>query len=76
MVIILTLCNSNYQIDIFNFLYFEYFENIFDSYDENNKINIALVCFLDFIISVIYSRIVFHIFNRISKVDSNNTIKK
>ena len=62
--------NSNYNIDIFGFLYFEYYENIVDAYDENNKITLFIICFVDFFASLIYSRIVYHIFNRLAKNDS------
>ena len=65
--IILTLTNSNYNVDPFDFLYFESFENIVDAYDENNKQYFFAVCLLDFSTSIIYSRIVYHIFNKLSK---------
>ena len=74
-VITLTLTDSNYNADIFGYLYFEFQENIVDAYDENNKIYFFLVCFFDFGFSILYSRIVYYIFNRLSKDKSVNNKK-
>ena len=68
--IITTLTDSNYNIDIFNFLYFEYVENIVDTYGENNKQKIFLVCILEYAITIAYSRIIFHIFDKLSRISS------
>ena len=65
-VIIVTLTNSNFNIDTFNYLYFEYLENLVDAYDEENKIKIFIDCLLDFIISILYSRVIYYIFYRLS----------
>ena len=75
-VCITSLTNSNYNVDVFSYLYFEHLENIVDAYDENNKINVYLICFIDFVASLIYSRVVYHVFIRIAKHKSNNTEKK
>ena len=75
-VCIFFLTNSNYNVDIFDYLYFEHLENIVDAYDENNKINSYFICFIDFFASLIYSTIVYHIFIRIAKNNSNNNKKK
>ena len=72
-VIVLTLSNSNYNVDIFNILYFEFFENLVDAYDENNKFNFCLICLIDFSLSIVYSRVVYFVFNKLS---SNNTDNK
>ena len=61
------LNNSNYKVDIFGILYFEFFENIVDAYDENNKMDCFLVCFIDFIFSIVYTRVVYYIFERLSR---------
>ena len=74
-VILLTLTNSNYNVDIFGFLYYEFLENIVDAYDENNKQSFFLVCLLDFSTSVIYSRVVYYIFNKLSKFNYGNKKK-
>ena len=75
-VCITSLTNSNYNVDVFSYLYFEHLENIVDAYDENNKINVYLICFIDFVASLIYSRVVYHVFIRIAKNTSNNNEKK
>ena len=64
---IVTLTNSNYNLDIFGFLYFEFLENLVDAFDENNKITIFLICLIDFLLCTIYSRIVYYIFYNLSK---------
>ena len=64
-VINITLTNSNYKVDIFNILEFEFLPNLIDAYDEQNKIFIFLVCIADLIISIIYSRIIFYIFKKL-----------
>ena len=70
--IIVTLTSSNYNIDIFNFLYFEYLENIVDAYDEYNKTKIFIVCFIDFIVSVIYSTLIYLIFYQLTQKNHNS----
>ena len=73
--IVLFLNNSNFKIDIFGILYFEFLENIVDAYDENNKIKCFLVCFQDFFLSIVYSRVVYYIFDKLSKKNSYNNQK-
>ena len=70
--IIVTLTSSNYNIDIFKFLYFEHIENIVDAYDENNKFKIFMVCFCEFIISIIYSTLIYLIFYQLTKNNHNS----
>ncbi len=65
--IIVTLNNSNFNVDLFHILYFEFFENIVDAYDENNKMKIFYVCGVDFLASVMVSRVIYHIFDKLSK---------
>ena len=71
-ITILTLSDSNYKLDIFNILYFEFFENLVDAYDENNKFNFCLICLIDFCLSIAYSRVVYYIFDKLSRNISNN----
>lgn len=66
-VITICLTNTNYNEDIFDFLNFEFFENLVDAVDENNKLSTAMVCITDFIISMIYSIVINFIFIRLSK---------
>ena len=68
----MTLNNSNFKVDLFNILHFEFFENLVDAYDENNKIYCFMVCFQDFFLSIIYSRAIYYLFDRLSRSDSNN----
>ena len=67
---ITSLTNSNYNIDIFGYLYFEHLDNIVDAYDENNKINGFLICLIDFFISLVYSRIIYYVFIKLAKNNS------
>ena len=74
--ITISLTSSNFNVDIFDFLYFEYFENIVDAYDENNKVDCFIACLLDFNLSIVYSRLIYYLFARLSKgkskIDINN----
>ena len=74
-VSIITLTSSNFNLDIFGFLYFEYIENIVDAYDENNKLICFIICMVDFFGSIIYSRIIYHIFNNLAKKSPDNNKK-
>ena len=71
-VIVLTLNNSNYNIDIFNILYFEFFENLVDAYDENNKIECFYICLIDFVANTLYSKVIYIVFDYLSKKKSDN----
>ena len=71
-VIVLTLNNSNYNIDVFNILYFEFFENLVDAYDENNKLECFYICLIDFVVNTIYSKVIYIVFDYLSKKKSNN----
>ena len=74
--ITISLTSSNFNVDIFDFLYFEYFENIVDAYDENNKVDCFIACLLDFNLSIVYSRLIYYLFAILSKgkskIDINN----
>ena len=71
-VSIITLTDSNYNVDIFKILYFEFLDNIVDAYDENNKIGCFLICLIDFCFSLLYSRIIFYIFSGLSMKNQIN----
>ena len=68
--ITISLTSSNFKVDIFDFLYFEYLANIVDAYDENNKVDCFLTCMLDFLLSIVYSRLIYYIFVILSKSKS------
>ena len=66
-VILLTLNNSNFKYDIFNITQFEFIEDIIDSFDDNNKLNCAKYLLIDFVSSLVYSRIIYFIFDRLAQ---------
>ena len=66
-VILLTLNNSNFKYDIFNITHFEFIEDIIDSFDDNNKMNCVKYLLLDFVCSLVYSRIIYFIFDRLAR---------
>ena len=66
-VILLTLNNSNFKYDIFNITYFEFIEDIIDSFDDNNKMNCVKYLIIDFVCSLVYSRIIYFIFDRLAQ---------
>ena len=65
-VMLVTLNSSNLRVDIFNISYFEYYEYIIDSFDDRNKIKYIIFTSSDFVLSIIYSKIIYYIFNKIS----------
>ena len=65
-IVIICLNSSNLRFDIFNITYFEYFEYLIDSFDDKNRLTYFLCCFIDFIVSILISRIIYFIFNTIS----------
>ena len=66
-VILSFLNSSNYKLDVFNLTYFEFFDNLIDSYDDNNRIKCIGVCILDFSITIIYSRSIYFIFDKLAQ---------
>ena len=66
-IMLITLNSSNLRIDIFDLSYFEYFEYIIDSFDDRNRLKFFICCLVDFIVSFIYSRIIFYLFNTLAK---------
>lgn len=67
LILLVTLNSTNYKTDFFKITYFEYFEHLMDSYGDNNRIHCFFVCIFDFFGSLIYSQIIFYIFNKIAK---------
>ena len=66
-VILITLNNSNFKWYFFNLTYFEFLEDLIDSFDDNNKINCIKYLTIDFFSSLIYSRIIYFIFDRLAQ---------
>ena len=70
---LISLNSSNFNTDIFKITFFEYQENLIDSFDDRNKMKLILVCIIDFLVSFIYSRIFYYIFYKVSE---HKSIKK
>ena len=66
-ILLITLNSGNFKSDILEITYFEFSEDLVDAYDENNRINCFKIYILDFFCCLIYSRIVYFIFDRLSK---------
>ena len=69
-VILTTLSSSNYKCDFLNLTYFEFFDNIIDTYDDHNRINCIKVCIIDFLSTLFYSRVIYYIFNKLALINS------
>ena len=63
------LNSSNYEFDFFNLTYFEFHENLIDSYDDNNRLKCFLVCIMDFFVTFIFSNSVYLIFDKLAQYD-------
>ena len=70
--ILLTLNSSNFRFDIFNITYFEFINELIDSYSDRNKLIIIQVFIIDFGCSFIYSIIIYYIYDKIAKIINNN----
>ena len=66
-LLLLTLNSSNYKYDIFNITHFEYLDELIDSFDDRNKLSCFRILLLDFFCSLIFSRIIFLIFNKLAQ---------
>ena len=66
-IILLTLNNSNFKYDFFNITNFEFIEDIIDSFDDNNKMTCFKYLIIDFVCSLVYSRIIYFIFGRLAQ---------
>ena len=67
ILLLLTLNSSNYHYDLFNIHHFEFLNQLIDSYSDRNKILAFNIFVIDIGSTFIYSRIIYYIFNRISK---------
>ena len=74
LLILLTLSSSNYNLDILNITYFEFLDELVDSYSDRNKLITFIVFVIDFLCSFIYSRIVYFIFDKKSEKSKAKTI--
>ena len=69
-IILNTLSSSNFRCDFLNLTFFEFYENIIDSYDDNNRLACFRVCILDFFLTFFYSRIIYLLFDRLAQINS------
>ena len=65
-VILTTLSSSNFKMDFLKLTYFEFFDNLIDSYDDHNRLNCLKVCISDFLATLLYSRAIYYIFYKIA----------
>ena len=61
------LTSSNYKYDFLNITVFDYNENIVDTHADNNRMKCLFVCITDFSVTIIYSRVVYYVFDRLAK---------
>lgn len=66
-IILNILTSSNYKCDFLNITVFDYNENIVDSHGDNNRLKCLIVCIIDFTITIIFSRVVYYVFDRLAK---------
>ena len=66
-IILNILTSSNYKCDFLNITVFDYNENIVDTHGDNNRIKCFFVCIIDFSVTIIYSRVVYYVFDRLAK---------
>jgi len=57
------LNSSNYKYDIFNITFYEFVDDLADSFADQNKLKSFLYCLIDLFGSIIYSRIIYYIFD-------------
>ena len=76
IIILISLNSSNFNYDFFKITYFEFSNVLIDSHADKNRIWLLVSCLFDFIISILYSILIFFIFNGISKIlISNRNLK-
>ncbi len=69
---LISLNSSNYNTDFFHITYFENYQKLIDSFDDENRINLFFVCLIDFSVSFSFSYITYFIFNKISQKHQQN----
>ena len=65
-VILETLNSSNFKYDIFNITIYEFLEDFVDSLADKNKLRSSRACITDLVASIIYSRIIYLIFDKLA----------
>ena len=73
---LICLNSSNYKSDYFKISFFEYTEELIDSFDDKNRLRLCLICTIYFCATFFYSRIIYAIFYKIAEYralkESNN----
>ena len=64
---LICLNSSNFKSDYFKISFFEYNEELIDSFDDKNRHRLCLICFIDFFATFFYSRIIYNIFYKIAE---------
>ena len=64
---LISLNSSNFKSDFFKISFFEYTVNLNDSFDDKNRMVLALVCLCDFFSTFFYVIIIYFSFYRIAK---------
>ena len=72
MIILINLNSSNFKCDFFDLTYFEFSYYLIDSYGDKNKQWLFLSCILDFLFSLIYSTIIYFIFDKVARCKLSN----
>ena len=65
-VILETLNSSNFKLDPFNITIYEFLEEFVDSFADTNKLKSLRACMCDLVASIIYSRIIYLIFDKLA----------
>ncbi len=82
ILILITLNSSNFRYDFFDITVFEFSPKLIDSFGDKNRIWLILLSFFDFISSILFSTLIYYIFDKIAKnrlsikKNNNNVIKK
>ena len=65
-----TLNSSNFKLDPFNITIYEFIEELVDSFADTNKLKSLRACMIDLAASIIYSRIIYLIFDKLANSNS------
>ena len=72
ILILVTLNSSNLRYDFFNITTFEFSKKLMDSFADKNRVWLILLCFFDFICSILFSNLVYYILDKIAKNKFDN----
>ena len=72
MLILMHLTSSNFKCDFLDLTYFEFSFYLIDSYGDRNKRLLFLSCIFDFLFSLLYSTIIYFIFDKVARYKLSN----